>query len=122
MSRLLSLYRGGTTVLGPLVALYLARRMARGKEDRDRFAERQGHASRARPPGPLIWVHAASNGEAVSMLSLIDRLLVERPALSVLRDHRHRDLGAAPRPPLAGRPRLASICAGRPPRLYPALP
>lgn len=84
MSRLLSLYQAGTTALGPLVALYLARRMAHGKEDRDRFSERQGFASRARPPGPLIWIHAASNGEAVSMLSLIDRLLVERPALSVL--------------------------------------
>jgi 3-deoxy-D-manno-octulosonic-acid transferase len=82
--RLLSLYQAGTTALGPLVALYLARRMAHGKEDRDRFPERQGHPSRGRPPGPLIWIHAASNGEAVSMLSLIDRLLVERPGLSVL--------------------------------------
>lgn len=81
---LLGLYQAGTTALGPVVALYLARRMAHGKEDRERFAERQGHASRVRPPGPLVWVHAASNGEAVSMLSLIDRLLVERPALSVL--------------------------------------
>jgi 3-deoxy-D-manno-octulosonic-acid transferase len=58
--------------------------MAHGKEDRERFSERQGIASRARPSGPLVWVHAASNGEAVSMLALIDRLLVERPALSVL--------------------------------------
>jgi 3-deoxy-D-manno-octulosonic-acid transferase len=82
--KLLGLYQAGTTALGPVVALYLARRMAAGKEDRERFAERQGHASRPRPPGPLVWVHAASNGEAVSMLSLIDRLLVERPALSVL--------------------------------------
>ena len=84
MIKLLALYQAGTTALGPLVALYLARRMAHGKEDRDRFAERQGQASRARPPGPLVWVHAASNGEAISMLSLIDRLLVERPGLSVL--------------------------------------
>ncbi len=84
MIRLLALYQAGTTALGPLVALYLARRMAHGKEDRDRFSERQGIAGRPRPPGPLIWVHAASNGEAISMLSLIDRLLVERPALSVL--------------------------------------
>lgn len=84
MSRLLSLYQAGTTALGPVVALYLANRMAHGKEDRDRFSERQGVASQARPPGPLIWVHAASNGEAVSMLALIDRLLVERPKLSVL--------------------------------------
>lgn len=81
---LLGLYQAGTTALGPVVALYLARRMAHGKEDRERFGERQGQASRVRPPGPLVWVHAASNGEAVSMLSLIDRLLVERPALSVL--------------------------------------
>jgi 3-deoxy-D-manno-octulosonic-acid transferase len=84
MSRLLTLYQAGTTALGPVVALYLARRMAHGKEDRERFSERQGIASRARPSGPLVWVHAASNGEAVSMLALIDRLLVERPALSVL--------------------------------------
>lgn len=84
MTKLLSLYQAGTTALGPAIALYLARRMAHGKEDRERFPERQGHASRTRPAGPLIWVHAASNGEAVSMLSLIDRLLVERPALSVL--------------------------------------
>jgi 3-deoxy-D-manno-octulosonic-acid transferase len=84
MSRLLALYQAGTTALGPVVALYLARRMAHGKEDRERFSERQGIASRARPSGPLVWVHAASNGEAVSMLALIDRLLVERPALSVL--------------------------------------
>ena len=48
MNRLLSLYRGATTALGPLIALYLAHRMARGKEDRERFAERQGHASRVR--------------------------------------------------------------------------
>ena len=51
MIRLLALYQAGTTALGPLVALYLGRRMARGKEDRDRFSERQGFASRARPPG-----------------------------------------------------------------------
>jgi 3-deoxy-D-manno-octulosonic-acid transferase len=84
MSRMLALYRGATTALGPAVALYLARRMARGKEDRERFPERQGIASQPRPPGKLVWVHAASIGEAVSMLSLIDRLLVERPNLSVL--------------------------------------
>jgi len=84
MSRLLSLYRGATTALGPLIALYLAYRMGHGKEDRERFAERQGRASRPRPAGKLVWIHAASIGEAVSMLSLIDRLLVERPKLSVL--------------------------------------
>jgi 3-deoxy-D-manno-octulosonic-acid transferase len=64
--------------------LYLARRLVRGKEDRARFAERRGVAGRQRPDGPLVWVHAASIGEAVSMLALIDALLAERPAISVM--------------------------------------
>jgi 3-deoxy-D-manno-octulosonic-acid transferase len=84
MNATLLAYRGLSGALGPAIDLYLARRLARGKEDPDRFAERRGEAGRARPPGPLVWVHAASVGEAVSMLSLIDRLLVERPGLSVL--------------------------------------
>lgn len=77
-------YRALTTALGPLVTLYLIRRLARGKEDRARFAERRGVASIARPENPLVWIHAASIGEAVSMLALIDALVEARPALSVL--------------------------------------
>jgi 3-deoxy-D-manno-octulosonic-acid transferase len=80
----LTLYRALTTVLGPAIMLYLMRRLAAGKEDRARFAERRGVASRARPDGPLVWVHAASVGEAVSMLALIDELVAERPSVSVL--------------------------------------
>ncbi len=80
----LRLYRALTTLVGPLVILYLLRRMARGKEDRARFAERRGHAGRQRPEGPLVWVHAASIGEAVSMLALIDEIVATHPALSVL--------------------------------------
>ena len=41
---LLGLYQAGTTALGPVVALYLARRMAHGKEDR---VELSGTAVRA---------------------------------------------------------------------------
>lgn len=84
MTATLALYRGVTTATGPLVSLYLAHRAARGKEDPARMAERRGRASRPRPPGPLVWVHAASVGEAVSMLALIDRLLARYPTLSVL--------------------------------------
>jgi len=80
----LTLYRGLTKALGPLITLYLVRRLARGKEDQARFGERRGIAGMPRPPGPLVWIHAASVGEAVSMLALIDRLVAERPALSVL--------------------------------------
>ncbi len=84
MSASFAAYRTLSIALGPAINLYLAHRLARGKEDPERFAERRGTASRGRPAGPLVWVHAASVGEAVSMLSLIDRLLVERPRLSVL--------------------------------------
>src|SRR5260221_12248981 len=80
----LAAYRGVTTVLGPMLPLYLAARRARGKEDRARFGERLGQAGATRPPGPLAWLHAASVGEAASLLSLIDRLSRERPALNLL--------------------------------------
>lgn len=79
-----AVYRGLTTAAWPLIHLYLARRKAVGKEDPARFGERLGRASLARPPGPLIWLHAASIGEALSILSLIGRLLDERPGLHIL--------------------------------------
>jgi 3-deoxy-D-manno-octulosonic-acid transferase len=78
------LYRGATTPLGPLVHVYLKRRLKRGKEDPVRFRERQGIPSKVRLPGPLVWIHAASVGEATAMLALIERLLRERPALQIL--------------------------------------
>ncbi|HEY4136049.1 MAG TPA: 3-deoxy-D-manno-octulosonic acid transferase [Alphaproteobacteria bacterium] len=78
------LYRGLTAVAGPAVTLYLRRRLARGKEDPARFHERFGEARVARPAGRLVWLHAASIGEAFSVLRLIDRLLVDHPALHVL--------------------------------------
>ena len=69
---------------GPLLELYLRRRMKAGREDTQRFGERHGIPSRPRPDGFLIWFHAASVGESMSMLRLLDRLLEERPGLSIL--------------------------------------
>lgn len=80
----LTIYRRLTTLLGPLIVFYLARRRARGKEDAARFGERLGRASQERPVGPLLWLHAASVGEAASLLALIDRLNRERPAVNIL--------------------------------------
>ena len=80
----LAIYRGMTRIAAPLVWAYLGRRASRGKEDPARMAERRGVASRPRPDGPLIWLHAASVGEAQSSLALIDALLAFRDDIAVL--------------------------------------
>lgn len=81
---ILSLYRIAGILGEPVVRGLLARRRARGKEDAVRFRERRGITSIARPQGPLTWIHAASVGEAISILSLVDRLHAERPDLTLL--------------------------------------
>ena len=71
------------SLLAPLLPFYLRRRVAKGKEIAERLAERQGHGA-ARPPGRLIWCHAASNGETLSLLPLLEALAKQDPALSFL--------------------------------------
>ena len=78
------LYRTLTWPLAPLAIAYLRQRRQRGKEDAIRFRERQGVASAPRPCGSLIWIHAASVGEATAILRLVERLLQSRPALEIL--------------------------------------
>ncbi len=78
------LYRLTGRLATPLVRAHLHRRARRGREEPGRLAERLGTASLERPAGLLVWLHAASVGEAVSCLALIDRLRAERPSLSVL--------------------------------------
>ena len=80
----LSAYRGLSALAGPLVPILLDRRQARGKEDPARRGERLGEASIARPPGPLVWIHGASVGEALAVQVLIKRLLARDARLSVL--------------------------------------
>jgi 3-deoxy-D-manno-octulosonic-acid transferase len=78
------LYSALTWPLTPMAAAYLARRRKRGKEQPERFHERRGAASAARPQAPLVWIHAASVGEATSVLGLVEHLLAMRPSLEVL--------------------------------------
>lgn len=78
------LYRALTRPLAPLATVYLAQRRRLGKEDPIRFRERRGVAGEARPQGSLVWVHAASVGEATAVLGLIERLLQSRTELEVL--------------------------------------
>ena len=73
----------GVAITPPL-HLWLHRRAKRGKEDPARLAERFGHASTPRPSGTLVWLHAASVGEAQSVLTLVRALLVAHPHIHVL--------------------------------------
>jgi 3-deoxy-D-manno-octulosonic-acid transferase len=70
----LKAYRSATTLLRPVLPLVLRYRERQGKEDAARLDERLGVASRPRPAGPLVWVHAASVGEANAVLPLIEAL------------------------------------------------
>lgn len=80
----LKAYRGATKLLGLAAPLLLAARTRQGKEEAARRPERYGAAGLARPDGPLLWIHAASVGEANSVLPVIERLLAVRDDVSVL--------------------------------------
>lgn len=77
-------YRLLTSCASPLAGLILGMRARRGKEDVARRGERLGIASVPRPEGPVVWIHAASVGEAASVIPLISALTERRTDLHVL--------------------------------------
>ena len=71
---MLLLYRLLLSLLTPLLGLLLLLRAWQGKERWRRLPERLGWPSRSRPPGPLVWLHAASVGELASLRPLLQAL------------------------------------------------
>ncbi|MGQ0527021.1 MAG: 3-deoxy-D-manno-octulosonic acid transferase [Alphaproteobacteria bacterium] len=78
------LYRFCLVLAGPFLSLLLACRAQQGKEIAARIDERKGRSFHTRPDGFLIWIHAASVGEAQSALILVERLLAHNNQLNIL--------------------------------------
>ena len=87
MSRLTTLpgaaWAVAATAAAPGLRLLLRVREARGKEVRGRLAERRGIDATPRPPGRLVWLHAASVGETTSILPVLP-VLAERGLTTLL--------------------------------------
>ena len=78
---ILPLYRALAACAAPILRRLLRRRAVRGKEIPARLAEREGFASQKRPAGRLIWVHAASVGETMSILPVLHALAARNVGL-----------------------------------------
>ena len=62
----------------------LEARLKAGKEDPNRINERRGQTPNIRPEGEVIWFHAASVGESIALLGLIENIVEERPLTNIL--------------------------------------
>jgi 3-deoxy-D-manno-octulosonic-acid transferase len=77
MTFALALWAGLTRAATPALRVMLRRRVARGKEIAARLPEREAIDTAPRPEGRLIWLHAASLGETVSILPVLAALARE---------------------------------------------
>ena len=67
-------YRMVGLIAYPFMGPFLRFRATRGKEDRKRRYERYGYPSADKPAGPIIWFHAASVGESMAVIPLIEHV------------------------------------------------
>ena len=78
------LYVAISALLAPLAFRRISKKLAAQDVPAPRIDERLGRTTILRPHGPLIWFHAASVGESLSVLTLITRLGTLHPDLSFL--------------------------------------
>ena len=72
---ILKTYKLLNLLASPILFSFMLFRLLKGKEDKKRFAERFGIASvKVRPQGKIIWIHATSVGEIISILPLMKSL------------------------------------------------
>lgn len=72
------------TLLAPVLRVSLRRRARAGKEILARLPERRGIDATPRPAGRLIWLHAASVGETVSILPVLAEVARLAPDVTLL--------------------------------------
>jgi 3-deoxy-D-manno-octulosonic-acid transferase len=71
---MITAYRLAGRLAAPYLRRFLHRRATRGKEILLRLPERYGITQAPRPAGKLVWLHAASVGETMSVLPVIQAL------------------------------------------------
>ncbi|WP_297768506.1 3-deoxy-D-manno-octulosonic acid transferase [uncultured Roseovarius sp.] len=81
---LLRLYGAAANLLGPLAYARVKSKLSAQGTPPARWPERIGYATLPRPEGRLVWFHAASVGESVSVLRLITRWAETSPDLHFL--------------------------------------
>ncbi len=81
---MIKIYNFLMIILSPLIRIYLHLRALQNKEIKSRLNEKYGTASLARPQGNVIWVHAASVGEAQAALIIIKKINEQSQNISFL--------------------------------------
>jgi len=84
LGAMLRVYAALMSALSVIALPYLLARVRSGKEDLGRLGERRGRTRVPRPDGRLVWIHAASVGEALSVLPLIGEIRSRGHAETVL--------------------------------------
>jgi 3-deoxy-D-manno-octulosonic-acid transferase/glycosyltransferase involved in cell wall biosynthesis len=80
----LKLYLGFSSIAPPLYRAVQFWRLLQGKECPARRLERFGKTDLTRPVGRLVWFHAASIGESLSLLDLVRAVLADGADIHVL--------------------------------------
>ena len=77
-------YKLITQIVRPFVPFYINRRLSQNKEDKMRVSERYGISSVKRSDGKVIWFHAASIGESLSILPVLKKLNSDKSINQIL--------------------------------------
>lgn len=70
---MIHLYNFLHLITWPILNIYLKRRIKKGKETSSSLKEKKANFSSARPKGKLVWFHAASVGESISLMPLVKK-------------------------------------------------